>query len=58
MTTASLTKTIISNASFENPDGSDINMEIDYCGTKRNRSNPSPGPFEILKSGKQKMKVW
>jgi hypothetical protein len=33
-------------------------MNTDYFGNKRNSSNPSPGAFEIGKTGTQKIKVW
>ena len=42
---------------FENVDGSPVKIHMDYFGEKRNMENPSPGPFEIKSSGKQKIKV-
>jgi alpha-N-arabinofuranosidase len=58
VTTQSLGKAIIPALPFENADGSDIKVDTDYFGKKRNVSNPSPGPFEIIKSGKQKIQLW
>ncbi|WP_051877699.1 right-handed parallel beta-helix repeat-containing protein [Flavobacterium gilvum] len=58
MTSSVLGKASISNAPFENPDGSELKIDKDYLGNKRNVANPSPGPFEILSTGKQKIKVW
>ena len=58
VTTASLTKAIIPSLPFENVDGSALKIDADYLGNKRNAQNPSPGPFEIQNSGKQKIKVW
>ena len=58
VTTSVLGKAAIPNTPFENPDGSTLRIDTDYSGKPRNVSNPSPGPFEILKSGKQKIKVW
>ncbi len=58
VTTALLGKAIIPNLPFENPDGSVLCIDKDYSGKERNRANPSPGPFEILKNGKQSIKVW
>ncbi|WP_159452616.1 DUF1565 domain-containing protein [Pedobacter nyackensis] len=58
VTTASLTKAIVSNLPFENVDGSPLKIDVDYSGNKRNVLNPSPGVFEIVKTGKQKIKVW
>ncbi|MBV4358225.1 right-handed parallel beta-helix repeat-containing protein [Pinibacter aurantiacus] len=58
VTTQTLKPAIVPNLPFENPDGSMLKMDADYLGNKRNTSNPSPGPFEILKTGKQTIKVW
>ncbi|MGN6196002.1 MAG: right-handed parallel beta-helix repeat-containing protein [Ginsengibacter sp.] len=58
VTTERLTKAIVPGLPFENVDGSALRIGIDYLGKKRNIENPSPGPFEIKDSGKQKIKVW
>jgi alpha-N-arabinofuranosidase len=58
VTTETLTKAIIPNLPFENVDGSPLNIDIDFFGNRRNVNNPSPGPFEVTKSGKQSFKVW
>ena len=58
VTTETLTKAIIPNLPFENVDGSPVNIDIDFFGNRRNVNNPSPGPFEVTKSGKQSFKVW
>ena len=58
VTTGSLGKAIVPDLPFENTDGSEVKIDKDYSGEKRNSANPSPGPFEIGKSGKQKIKVW
>ncbi|WP_316838098.1 DUF1565 domain-containing protein [Pedobacter nutrimenti] len=58
VTTGSLTKAIIPNLPFENVDGSFLKIDNDYFGNKRNIVNPSPGPFEIKQSGKQRIKVF
>lgn len=57
-TTASLKRAIVPDLPFENMDGSALKIDTDYLGNKRNVLNPSPGAFEILKTGKQKIKVW
>ncbi|WP_316790022.1 right-handed parallel beta-helix repeat-containing protein [Pedobacter frigoris] len=57
-TTASIKKAIVPDLPFENVDGSALKIDTDYLGNKRNILNPSPGAFEILKSGKQKIRVW
>lgn len=43
---------------FENPDGTEIIIDTDYSGNKRNLKNPSVGPFSIERSGAIKIKVW
>ncbi|MGN6299015.1 MAG: right-handed parallel beta-helix repeat-containing protein [Ginsengibacter sp.] len=58
VTTERLTKAIVPGLRFENVDGSSLRIDKDYLGKKRNIENPSPGPFEIKGSGKQKIKVW
>jgi alpha-L-arabinofuranosidase len=58
VTQQTLTKAIVPNLPFENVNGSPLNIEYDYFGRKRNISNPSPGPFEISISGKQRLKLW
>lgn len=58
VTTGSLSKVIVPGLPFENVDGSSLKIDADYSGTKRNVLNPSPGAFEILKTGKQRIKVW
>jgi alpha-N-arabinofuranosidase len=58
VTTKTLKPAIIPNLPYENTDGSVLKIDIDYLGNKRNPVNPSPGPFEIKQTGKQKIKVW
>ncbi len=58
VTTETLTNAIVPNLPFENVDGSPVIIDIDYFGNKRNVNNPSPGPFEVTKTGKQSFKVW
>ncbi len=58
VTTEMLGKAIIPGLPFENADGSKVKVDTDYFGNPRNVSNPSPGPFEIKQSGKQKMKIY
>jgi len=58
VTTELLGKVLIPELPFENPDGSGVVIDSDYSGKRRNPKNPSPGPFEIRSSGKQKIKVW
>ncbi|NQX39904.1 alpha-N-arabinofuranosidase [Pedobacter steynii] len=58
VTSQLLGKVIIPDLPFENPDGSRLRIDTDYSGRKRNILNPYPGPFEILKSGGQRIRVW
>ncbi|MCU7552551.1 right-handed parallel beta-helix repeat-containing protein, partial [Chitinophagaceae bacterium LB-8] len=58
VTTETLTRALVPDLPFENTDGSPLKIDTDYFGKKRNVTNPSPGPFEIRSSGKQKIKVW
>ena len=58
VTTELLDKAIIPQQRFTNADGSIYRLNTDLLGRKRNMSNPSPGPFEIKKSGLQVVKVW
>lgn len=57
-TSERLTNAIVPGLRFENPDGSAVRMDTDYWGKQRNLASPSPGPFEIVNSGRQKIKVW
>lgn len=58
VTSETLTKAIVPDLRFENTDGSPIRIDTDYSGKKRKAANPSPGPFEISRSGQQKIRVW
>lgn len=58
VTTQSLTPAIVPALQFENTDGTPVRIDKDYFGKTRNTANLSPGPFEIIGSGKQKIKVW
>jgi hypothetical protein len=53
-----LGKAQIPDQRFENPDGTEIIIDTDYSGKKRNLKNPSAGPFSLNKSGEIKIKVW
>jgi alpha-N-arabinofuranosidase len=58
VTTALLGKAVIPDLPFEQPDGKPIRIDTDYFGKKRNRSNPTPGPFERPGTGELRIKVW
>lgn len=57
-TSALLGRDIIPNLPFEQRNGSSIRVVSDYFGKSRNRSNPTPGPFESPGSGYLSLKVW
>ncbi|WP_349317772.1 right-handed parallel beta-helix repeat-containing protein [Chitinophaga sp. MM2321] len=58
VTTGSLSNAIIPDLPFENTDGSPLKIDVDYSGNKRSAGNPSPGAVEIIKNGKQRIRVW
>ena len=58
VTTSLLGTAKIPNTSFIHPDGTAYRLDTDYFGEKRGVENPSPGPFEYLKAGDNKLKVW
>lgn len=49
--------TRISEARFENPDGSNLILDRDLNGTRRSRK-PAAGPLENLHPGKNRVPVW
>ena len=51
-------KVTIPNTSFIHPDGTAYRLDTDYFGEKRGVENPFPGPFEYLKAGDNKLKIW
>ena len=54
-----LGKAIVPDQAYENPDGSPLRIDTDYLGNRRENRNPTPGPFEDIKTGKRmKIKVW
>ena len=58
MSTADLGETRVSEAFFENPDGSDIILDRDYLGQLRTDGNNPAGPFAELKPGRNRLCVW
>ncbi len=57
VTTKLLGRAIIPNLPFEQPDGTPICINTDYFGKSRNKSNPTPGPFENPGQAALKLKV-
>lgn len=58
VSSVTLKNAIVPDLPYDNVDGSSLKIDVDYFGKKRNVANPSPGPFEILKSGIQTIKVF
>ena len=58
VTTEKLGGTIVSEAIFENPDGTPYKLDTDYQGNTRNEENPLPGPIEKLGKGTGRYRVW
>ncbi|MHC4658169.1 MAG: right-handed parallel beta-helix repeat-containing protein [Planctomycetota bacterium] len=58
VTTKLLGKAMIPGQAYENPDGSPLKIDTDYFGKKRNKANPSAGPFENPAEGRLSLKVW
>lgn len=58
VTTDLLGTTIVSEAIFEQANGSSYTLNMDYSGKLRNENKPLPGPLESLGQGKQTLKVW
>jgi hypothetical protein len=58
VTTELLGQAKVSNATFENPDGTPYRIDTDYFGNKRPENNPYPGPFTLTGEKEIKVKVW
>jgi hypothetical protein len=58
VTAERLGRTLVSQTTFENPDGTPMTLATDYFGKPRDPQNPGTGPFAGLKSGRHEIKVW
>lgn len=58
LNTELLGKALIPDQGFENPDGTDITIGMDYFGKQRNLKNPFPGPFRMEEKESIRLKVW
>jgi len=58
VTTEMLGKAQVPGLGYENPDGSPLKIDRDYCGKPRNAAAPTAGPFENPGTGSQTFKVW
>ena len=57
ITTEKLGKAKLPKQFYEQPDGKPIVIDTDYLGRPRTE-HPAPGPFEQLKDGEMRWKVW
>jgi hypothetical protein len=58
VTSLMLGRALVPDLPFENADDSQVRVDTDYFGRPRAAANPSPGPFEITASGRQRIRVW
>jgi len=58
VTSELLGKAEVPDQPFLDYDGSHLTINTDYLGNKRNHKYPTAGPFENLKAGEQRIKVW
>ncbi|MEN8156331.1 MAG: right-handed parallel beta-helix repeat-containing protein [Bacteroidota bacterium] len=58
ITTELLGAAVRTGQSWENPDGSPLQVDTDYFGNARNPENPAAGPFEAPGTGVLELKVW
>ncbi len=57
VSTELLGKALISGQGYVNPDDSPFTIDKDFLGNQRNKGNPRVGPFELSKSGSQRIQV-
>jgi hypothetical protein len=57
VTTERLGKAKLPQAAYEQPDGKPVVINTDYLGNAR-KAHPQPGPFETIKEGNNRFKVW
>ncbi len=58
VTTGLLGKAKVTQLGYENPDGSQLAVDTDYFGKKRDSGKPTAGPFENIQPGDIRLKVW
>ncbi len=58
VTSESLGKAKVSDAGYENADGTPYRIDMDYFDKQRNPENPAPGPFCIPDENEIRIKVW
>ena len=57
ITTELLGKAKLPKQAYEQPDGTPIVFDRDYFGHKRT-GNIVPGPFDEIKEGRQRIRIW
>ena len=50
--------TKLAGYAYENPDGTPLEVPVDFFGKARSADTPTPGPVEGVASGSQRLKVW
>lgn len=55
--TETLPRVRIPDCDFENPDGSELTLDVDYLGNKKSEKSVV-GPIETLQKGSNRIKVW
>ena len=58
ITTDILGTTFMSEAIFENADGTPYTLNLDYFGLERSKEKPLSGPFSKIKKGVALYKLW
>lgn len=58
VTSELLGKAKVSDAAFEDYDGSRLVVDHDFLGKKRDPEHPASGPFEELMPGRNRIRVW
>ncbi len=58
VTSEKLGTVIVSEAMFENPDGTPYIINKDFMGRERKQSQPMVGPLEQMEAGKQEIVIW
>jgi alpha-N-arabinofuranosidase len=58
VTTRLLGTANIAGLPYENTDGSPLKIDTDYSGKPRNKTNPTPGPFERPGDGALRIRIW
>ncbi len=53
-----LGEAVIPKQAFTHPDRSDLKIDKDHVGKKRDSKNPVAGPFEKMEKGSNRLKVW